>query len=79
MPEGYAIEKDGKMHYAFFAPAGGSWKGEVELRGLKPGRYRVSEYSEGKEMGSVEAAANGTANLPAEFKDHLLLEVSPQP
>ena len=32
LPEAYAIEKDGKMYYAFFAPQGG-WKGEVELRG----------------------------------------------
>ncbi len=77
-PEGYAIAKDGKMYYAFFAsPAG--WKGEVELRGLKPGKYRVNDYSEVKELGTVEAAANGVAKLAAEFKDHLLLEVSSQP
>jgi alpha-galactosidase len=78
-PEGYTIEKDGKMYYAFFASSAASWKGEVELRGLKPGKYRVSDYSEGKEIGLVEAPANGTAKLPAEFKDHLLLEVSSQP
>ena len=33
-PEGYAIEKDGKMYYAFFAPSSAPWKGEIELRGL---------------------------------------------
>jgi alpha-galactosidase len=76
-PEGYAIAKDGKMYYAFFTPA--NWKGEVELRGLKPGKYRVSEYGEGKDLGTVDAAANGVAKLAAEFKDHLLLEVSAQP
>ncbi len=79
MPEGYAIAKDSKMYYAFFAPAAMAWKGEVELRGLKPGKYRVSDYSEGKDLGTVDAAADGVAKLPAEFKDHLLLEVSLQP
>jgi alpha-galactosidase len=66
------------MYYAFFASPTG-WKGEVELRGLKPGKYRVSDYSEVKGLGTVEAAANGVAKLAAEFKDHLLLEVSSQP
>ena len=77
-PEGYAIAKDGKMYYAFFASPSG-WKGEVELRGLKPGKYRVSDYSEAKDLGIAEAAADGVAKLPADFKDHLLLEVSSQP
>jgi alpha-galactosidase len=76
-PEAYAIAKDGKMYYAFFASSG--WKGEVELRGLKPGRYRVRDYSEARDLGAVNAAANGVAKLPAEFNDHLLLEVSSQP
>lgn len=39
-PEAYAIEKDGALYYAFFAPQ--TFKGEVELRGLKPGSYRVT-------------------------------------
>jgi alpha-galactosidase len=76
-PEAYAIAKDGKMYYAFFTST--DWKGAVELRGLKPGKYRVSDYSESKDLGTVDAAADGVAKLPTEFKDHLLLEVSPQP
>jgi alpha-galactosidase len=76
VPEAYAIAKDGKMYYAFFAAEGSPFKGEVELRGLKPGKYQVSDYSEGKDMGTVDATADGAAKLPAEFKDHLLLEVS---
>jgi alpha-galactosidase len=79
MPEGYAIAKDGKMYYAFFAPSGTSWKGEVELRGLKPGKYRVTDYSEAMDLGTLDAAADGVAKLATTFKDHLLLEVSSQP
>jgi alpha-galactosidase len=78
-PEAYAISKDGNMYYAFFSTPGSPWKGEVELRGLKPGKYRVSDYSESKDLGTVEADPSGTAKLPTTFTDHLLLEVSAQP
>jgi len=77
-PEAYAIEKDGKMYYAFFAPQHDAmWTGEVELRGLKPGTYHVTDYAEGKDLGKVDAAAKKPATLAVNFKDHLLLEVSP--
>ncbi len=74
-PEGYAIEKDGKMYYAFFAPGPSGWKGTVELRGLTPGTYHVLDYAEGKDLGTVEATADKAPSLTTEFKDHLLLEV----
>jgi len=78
-PEGYAIAKDGKMYYAFFAPqAGGDWKGELELRGLKPGSYHVVNYVDGTDMKITTAGPDQIAHLPASFKDHLLLEVSAQ-
>jgi len=77
LPEAYAIAKDGKMYYAFFTPS--NWKGEVELRGLKPGKYRVQDYSDGKDLGTVDAGTNAIPKLAATFNDHLLLEVSPQP
>ena len=76
-PEGYAIAKDGKMYYAFFAPASAPWKGELELRGLKPGSYHVSDYAEGKDLGTTTAGPNGVARIKADFKNHVLLEVSP--
>jgi len=76
-PEAYAIEKDGKMYYAFFAENETTpWKGEVELRGLKPGSYEVLDYANGVDLGSVEANAGGAAKLKTEFKQHLLLELS---
>ena len=76
LPEGYAIAKDGKMYYAFFAEPGKPFAGDVELRGLKPGSYQVIDYADGKSLGTVQAENGKAARLKAEFKDHLLLEVS---
>ena len=74
IPEGYAIAKDGKMYYAFFAPdPAKTWKGDVELRGLEAGKYHVTDYAEGRDLGTVTAP---NAKLSAEFTHHLLLEVS---
>lgn len=78
-PEGYAIAKDGKMYYAFFAPSKTPWKGEVELRGLTPGKYQANDYADGKDLGSIDVSADGTAKIKTEFHDHLLLEVNPHP
>jgi alpha-galactosidase len=75
-PEGYAIEKDGRMYYAFFAPSSAPWKGEIELRGLAPGNYQVTDYDQGKDLGKVEVTAGAAPRLKTEFKDHLLLEVA---
>lgn len=74
VPEGYAIEKDGKMYYAFFSPdPARPWKGEIELRGLAPGKYRVLDYENGKDLGAIDAH---DPRISAEFSPHLLLEVS---
>ena len=76
VPEGYAIAKDGKMYYAFFAEPGKPFAGEVELRGLKPGSYQAVDYADGKSLGTVQAENGKAPRLKTEFKDHLLLEVS---
>ncbi len=76
VPESYAIEKDGKMYYAFFSPDPEKpWQGEIELRGLRVGKYRVADYENGKELGVLDSLQ---PRLKTEFKDHLLLEVSSQ-
>jgi alpha-galactosidase len=76
-PEAYAIEKDGKMYYAFFAPQeNAEWKGQVELRGLKPGSYHVVDYVNGNDLGTVQAEEGKAPRLEAQFKEHLLIEVS---
>ncbi|HXA00220.1 MAG TPA: alpha-galactosidase [Candidatus Dormibacteraeota bacterium] len=81
-PEAYAIAKDGKMYYAFYAPEppgktggkSGTYKGEIELRGLETKRYRVADYVNNKDYGTVQGPA---AKLPTDFKGSLLLEVTP--
>ncbi|HVT93529.1 MAG TPA: alpha-galactosidase [Bryobacteraceae bacterium] len=73
-PEGYAIEKAGKVYYAFFA--GGpheSYKGPVEFRGLEPVEYRVFDYVNGRELGRIQGPK---AVLQTEFQGSLLVEVS---
>jgi len=78
-PEAYAIEKDGAVYYAFYAPepagkAKGTereWRGEVELRGLANRTYHVTDYVNGKDYGTVTGP---TAKLKTEFKGSLLLE-----
>ncbi len=86
-PEAYAIEKDGQMYYAFYAPAKAtdvhskpparlSWSGEIELRGLESKNYRVTDYANRKDFGTVKGP---TAKLKVNFEDNLLLEASPIP
>ena len=87
-PEAYVIEKDGKMFYAFYTmerPAkalkekvpGAIWKGELELRGLAPGKsYRITDYVNNKDYGVV---VGPTGKLTMEFTGSLLLEATPAP
>ena len=73
-PEGYAIRKNGKMYYAFFAvQPSATWKGTIELRGLEPARYHLLDYVNGKHLGVIDGKK---PSLRTEFTDHLLLEAS---
>ena len=76
VPEAYAISKDGKMYYAFFTNPDKPFSGEVELRGLKAGKYHVVDYANGKDYGTVQASDGQAPRLKAEFSKNLLLEVS---
>jgi alpha-galactosidase len=76
VPEAYAIEKDGKMYYAFFTDPNKPFTGEIELRGLKPGKYDVINYVDGTNTGTVQAESGKPPRLKTEFKEHLLLELS---
>jgi alpha-galactosidase len=76
-PEAYAIEKDGRHYYAFFAErAQPTFRGVIELRGLRPQQtYRVLDYDEGRDLGTVRGPV---ARLPVEFTRRLLLAATPQ-
>jgi hypothetical protein len=71
------------MYYAFFAPPPtdkntlepASWSGEIELRGLAPGKYHIVDYPNNRDLGSVTAP---NARLTTTFSNHLLLEVAPE-
>jgi alpha-galactosidase len=77
-PEGYALEREGHLYYAFFTePGSARYQGAVELRGLKPGRHRVHDYEHQRDLGQVEAAGGGTPRLQVDFAGHLLLRASP--
>jgi alpha-galactosidase len=71
-PEAHAIRKEGKMYYAFYAA---QWNGEVELRGLDNRTYRVTDYANEKDFGTVNGPV---ATLRTHFQKHLLLEARPQ-
>lgn len=72
VPEAYAIEKDGRMYYAFYAASPQtSWKGNIELRGLQPGKYRVTDYVNNREIGEIDASSP-TMNVT--FQGSLLIE-----
>ncbi|HET6929476.1 MAG TPA: alpha-galactosidase [Candidatus Acidoferrum sp.] len=84
-PEAYAIEKNGHFYYAFYSSekengakkdhAGPEeWKGELELRGLPAGTFRVTDYVHHTELGTVTGPVG---KLNAAFKGSLLLEAVP--
>jgi len=81
VPEAYAIEKSGVLYYAFYAPSASEksansakWSGEVELRGLGNKSYHVTDYVNGKDLGTISGPV---AKLSVEFSGSLLLQAAP--
>lgn len=70
-PEAHAIERDGALHYAFYADA---WDGPLTLRGLGAGRYTLTDSFTGRPLGTATAARN---SIPATFKRFLLVRAVP--
>ena len=71
-PETHAISKDGDMYYAFYAD---TWSGPVELRGLEEKSYRVVDYVNDVEIGTVTGPS---AELDVDFEGSLLVEAIPE-
>jgi alpha-galactosidase len=70
-PETHAIEKAGRLYYAFYAHA---FSGSVSLRGLTAGHFRVRDYFNDRELGEVSAAHN---SLQIAFDGSLVIEAIP--
>ena len=76
-PEAYAIAKDGELYYAFYAPDATAktlqplWRGEVQLRGLQNREYHITDYVNGRDLGTVKGPVG---KLNVEFSGSLLLE-----
>lgn len=71
IPEAHVIRKGDALYYAFYQT---EWEGELELRGLDNGEYKVYDYVNQKDLGSVSGPIG---SLQASFKNHLLIECTP--
>jgi alpha-galactosidase len=71
-PEAHVVRKDGSMFYAFYAP---QWNGKIALRGLSAKTYRVTDYVNGKGLGTVRGPV---ATLTVQFEKHLLVQAKPE-
>jgi hypothetical protein len=74
-PQGKDPEDGGSLvmvaKKAFFAPPGTSgWHGTIELRGLAPGKYRVADYENNRDLGTI---VSDYPQLTTQFREHLLL------
>ena len=79
-PETHVVERSGNTCYAFYAP---QWNGVVELRGLAPGKYKIRDYFNDRELGTIfspEEAHSGPGSRPTlhvTFERFLLIEAIP--
>lgn len=67
-PETHAIQKGDTLFYAFYSE---KWNNEVELRGLKNGKYKITDYVNEKELGEVEG---DRSKLNVNFNKFLLIK-----
>jgi alpha-galactosidase len=70
-PEAHAIRAGGQMHYAFYAD---TWSSNVTLRGLPPGRHRLTNSFTGQSLGTVSGPV---VTVPAKFEHFLLIAATP--
>ena len=61
-PEAHVVANGARLHYAFYAE---TWDGTVELRGLGPSTYRLTDPFNGVSLGTVDAR-NNTVQLSFE-------------
>lgn len=71
-PEAHGIKKDDKMYYSFYAD---EWDGAVELRGLDNRSYKLHDYVNDKDYGTISGP---THQMNVQFTNFLLLEAVPE-
>jgi alpha-galactosidase len=70
-PETHAILKNDTLYYAFYSD---QWSGAIELRGLEHKKYKVLDYENNVDLGTVTGPVG---ILTPVFKEHLLIECIP--
>jgi len=70
-PEAHVIERSGRLYYAFYADV---WHGDIVLRGLGSGPYRIRDYYGDRDLGTISSDRN---RLKVTFNRFLLLEAMP--
>jgi alpha-galactosidase len=70
-PEAHVIERTGRLYYAFYAD---TWQGDIVLRGLGSGPYRIRDYYNDLDLGTMSSERN---RLKVTFQRFLLLEATP--
>jgi len=76
VPEGHVIRKGDHLYYGFYTPeADDHFDGVIELRGLEGRTYRLSDYVNGQDLGTVKGP---TATLDVAFEGSLLIVAVPE-
>ena len=76
LPEGHAIRKGDRLYYAFYTgQTGDHFAGSVELRGLEERAYQLTDYVNGRDLGTIQGP---TATLQVAFDGSLLIEAAPR-
>ena len=70
-PETHVIQKGDTLYYAFYAD---SWNGSIELRGLKNIEYRIYDYVNQKDMGTISGSSPA---FSPQFENSLLIACYP--
>ncbi len=70
-PEAHVIEKNNTLYYSFYAD---SWKGDIQLRGLTEGKYKIVDYVNNNVIATVNSS-NPVINCL--FEKYLLIKAIP--
>jgi alpha-galactosidase len=69
-PEAHVVAAGDTLHYAFYAD---KWSGQITLRGLSAGEYRLTNSFTGEVLGTASAARN---RITAAFDKFLVIEAA---